>query len=245
VEGAVSQHKRALALDPLLAQAHYNLGNALRNKGQFEASLAAFRRFQALAALIPEWRALAATRVRETKRLVDLDAKLPAVLRGAEEPADAELLGFAQCCQYKGLCGQSVRFYRRAFAANPKLAEDPRTGRREDAACVAALAGCGRGDDAGEFDSNEQPGWRQQSLDWLRVDLAFWTKQLNGVNPKDRAQARQTLQHWRRAVDFAGVRDAPGLAGLPQAERQAWEKFWAEVDLALRGFAAAGAKPPR
>jgi len=39
---------------------------------------------------------------------------------------------------------------------------------------------------------------------------------------------QQTLRHWQQDPDFAGVR-GDALATLPDAERQSWRRFWADV----------------
>jgi Tfp pilus assembly protein PilF len=50
--GAVAGYRRALALDPKLAQAHFNLGWVLQSQGRFAESLKCFRRGHALGASI-------------------------------------------------------------------------------------------------------------------------------------------------------------------------------------------------
>ena len=46
-----------------------------------------------------------------------------------------------------------------------------------------------------------------------------------------RAKAVAAFKHWQTDSDLAGVRDpgAPGLAKLPEAEREVWGRLWAEV----------------
>ena len=74
-------------------------------------------------------------------------------------------------------------------------------------------------------------------LDWVRV---------RGVcrpAPQARADVRRALRHWRQDVDLAGVRDPAALAGLPEAEREAWRKLWQEVEAVLARAGAAGQGP--
>ena len=56
---------------------------------------------------------------------MELDGKLPAILSGQEQPADAdERLGLAVLCQnYKRDYAAAARFYEEAFAAKPGLAD--------------------------------------------------------------------------------------------------------------------------
>jgi eukaryotic-like serine/threonine-protein kinase len=57
------------------------------------------------------------------------------------------------------------------LAATPQLAEDLRAGRRFNAACAAALAGCGRGDDGARLTEPELTALREQAREWLQLDL--------------------------------------------------------------------------
>jgi hypothetical protein len=108
------------------------------------------------------------------------------------------------------------------------LAEDLSTQYRHCAACVAAYAGCGQGEDAAPLDQKEHARLRQQALDWLRADLALWVKQLED-SPQSAPKVRDRMESWQRDPPFAGVRDREALAKLPKAERDTWRKFWAEV----------------
>src|SRR5260370_196524 len=74
------------------------------------------------------------------------------------------------------------------------------------------------------------PRLRQPALDWLRADLAAWHKVLEGDQAKAAPAVRKQLQHWLQDPDFAGVRGPHALAQLPEAERFAWRKLWAEVE---------------
>ena len=64
-------------------------------------------------------------------------------------------------------------------------------------------------------------------------------KQFEGDEEKLRAVVQQTMQHWLGDTDFAGVRGPKALANLPEAERQDWQKLWADVK---ELFAKAGGK---
>jgi serine/threonine-protein kinase len=123
---------------------------------------------------------------------------------------------------------------RDTFTAEPKRADDLNTQHRYNAACAAALAGCGQGKDAADLDDAERARWRRQALEWLRLDLAWWGKALDGGKGQARAQVRAWMQHWRSVGDFAGVRDNDALARLPAEERKEWERFWGEVDALIR-----------
>jgi serine/threonine-protein kinase len=170
--------------------------------------------------------------VRQCERLVELDAKLPRVLKGEAQPADAaERLELAQMCQLPGksLNAAAVRFYTDVFAAEPKVADDLGAAHRYKAACAAALAGVGQGRDASDLGEKGRARLRQQALDWLRADLAACGRVL-GNGPEDaRPLALRCLQHCLADSDFAGVRDPEALARLPERERKAWQQLWGDV----------------
>jgi serine/threonine-protein kinase len=220
------------------------LGAALRGQGRFVDALAALKRGHALGARNPRWPYPSAQWVQQCERLVQLDGKLPAILSGRQQPADAaERIALAELCQMscKKRYALAARFYDEAFAAEPKRAGDRPSEARYNAACAAALAGCGQGEDADKLDTKARARLRQQALDWLRADLAAWHKVLEGDRSKAATAVRQQMQHWLQDADFAGVRGPQALAQLPEAERPAWRKLWAEVE---ELFVQAGGKSP-
>ncbi len=52
--------------------------------------------------------------------------------------------------------------YSAAFSDDPKLADDLSAGFRYDAACFAALAAAGQGEDAGKLDEKERTRLRNE-----------------------------------------------------------------------------------
>jgi hypothetical protein len=139
-----------------------------------------------------------------------------------------------------------VRFWSDAFERQPGLAEDLRAGNRYDAACVAAVAAAGKGEDLPAPDDAAKAGLRGQARDWLGAELAAWAKGLDAGDPQARSLVAQTLPHWQTDPDLAGVRDRDALAKLPADERRAWEALWKDVAALLKGAARPGptaAKP--
>jgi serine/threonine-protein kinase len=237
--GAVAECRKAIELKPAFAEAHCNLGGALRRQGEFQAALAELRRGHELGSRNPHWRYPSAAWVRHCQRLIELDGQLPDILAGKAAPASAGVrIELAQLCSCKRLHRAAAHFYEDAFAAEPKLADDLGAGHRYDAACAAALAGCGQGKDADQLDSKERARLRQQALDWLRADLKSCQQLMNKLAGKAGPVIAQRMQHWLADTDFAGLRGEQALAKLPEAERQAWQKLWQEVELLRRSAAA-------
>ncbi len=234
LEEAIAEWREAVRLRPDRPDAHNNLGLVLRQQGRFTEALAELRRAHELSSTNPNRPNRLAERVRETERLVELDSKLPATLSGQAKPSDAlETLGFAQLCYKKKLHGASARFWAEAFQAQPKLAEDMKVQNRYNAACAAALAGSGAGKDDPKLGDAAKARWRKQALDWLKADLAAWSKILESGPPQARPAIAQTLQHWKADTDLNGLRDAAALAKLPEDEQKACRALWAGVDALL------------
>jgi tetratricopeptide (TPR) repeat protein len=232
VAGAIAEYQKAIALDPKNVGTHCGLGLALRQLGRLHESLASLRRGHALGAGRPAWHMPSGQWVKQAERLLELDRQLPAFLKGERQPRSAaEALDLAKLCQqpFKQRYVAATRFHRAAFAAEPKQAETLRAGQRYDAACVAALAGCGKGKDAAALDSKERFRLRRQALAWLRADLTAWQDLLRKAPQQAGPSVVKALRHWQQDTDLAGVRDKAALAKLPEAERKEWANFWADV----------------
>jgi tetratricopeptide (TPR) repeat protein len=223
VDEAIAEYRQALALYPKLAEAHCNLGHALRQQGRFGEALASLKRGHELGSRDPRWSYPSAQWVQQAQRLATMEPKLPALLKGEAQPTDTERLGLAEVCQIKHLHRDAARFYAEAFIGQPRLADDLQAWHRYTAACVATLAAAGAGADAATLGNKERTDLRHQALDWLRADLKAWAQST------DRFLVQRTLRHWQQDTDLASVRDKEALAKLPQAERDAWHKLWADV----------------
>jgi serine/threonine-protein kinase len=235
VDGAIAAFRQVIHLKADYAEAHCNLGQILQNKGQFTEALAHLRRGHELGTKQPGWRIPSAEWVRKAERMVALEKNLPAILHGEAQPADTpERLTLAKMCAARAWHAAAVRLWADAFAADPRRAGDLNTQDRYNAACSAALAGCGFGNDDPPPGDAAREKLRRQALAWLRADLAAYIKLLAGANPQAPALVRQRLQHWQRDVDFRGVRGDDALAKLPEAERQDWQQLWQDVEALVR-----------
>src|SRR5262249_52697567 len=156
-----------------------------------------------------------------------LEGKLPATLRGEVKFTDARdwLMLAEMCIHHKKRFAAAARFYAAAFMANPKL-EDVQTSHRYDAACAAALAAGGKGEDAADLTDVDRARLRKQAIGWLEAERSALTGSLRKDNE---ASIAGVLRHWETDPDLAPVREEAALARLPVEERKAWAQFWANV----------------
>ena len=221
-----------MELKPDDAAAHSSLAGLLQQLGRYGDALPELRRYKELAR--EEDKQLAARRLCDAEQMAALAPRLPEVIAGKAKAADPrECLMLAKMCQYhKKVFAAAARLYAEAFTADPNLAEGLDPGCRYDAACAAALAGCGQGNDAANLDDTERLRLRRQALDWLTAEFAAWTRVAD--KPANHAQVRRLMLHWRKDADFACVRGDAAIEKLPEAERVAWKKLWADVGTLLR-----------
>src|SRR5262249_14650496 len=124
--------------------------------------------------------------------------------------------------------------YTQAFAAAPKLIEERHKGwNRYNAACAAALAGCGQGKDAAGLDPKERARLRRQALDWLRDDLKVVASPLDYRDQNYIQLLARDWLHWLADPGLAYVRGPEALARLPEDERQRWQELWSHVTVML------------
>ncbi len=230
VDEAITEYRETIRLKTDYAEAHCNLGLVLEQKGQYREAIGELRRGHEFGSRNPRWAYPSAQWVRQCERLVELDEKLPGILEGKATPASPdERIELAGLCSLMRLNRAAVRFYEEAFAVKPALAVGPAAFHRYNAACAAALAGCGQGKDADRLTGMERGRMRRQALNWLRADLDDWRRLLDKKPDGIRAVILGQMRHSLEDIDFACVRGLEALAKLPEAERKPWQELWDDV----------------
>jgi eukaryotic-like serine/threonine-protein kinase len=213
--------------------------------GDLDGAIASYRQALAIPSTTPHargWKSRSEKDLAYALHLKTLEGRLPGLLRGEDNPGSAsETVDAAELCALKRLYTDGTRFYARAFALDPKLADQWRDRNRYAAACCAALGAAGRGDDATALDESVPIRLRRQALDWLRAELAAMTPEVAGGQPDVLMRLKYTLSRWHRDRKLAGIRDADALAKLPAGEREAFAKLWVDVE-ALEKKIAEGPK---
>jgi tetratricopeptide (TPR) repeat protein len=175
--------------------------------------------------------------------------RLDDVVAGRSDPATpAETVEFAGLCDepFRRQYAAAVRLLDRAFAADPKLAEDLASWNRYNAACDATLAASGQGVDAPTAPA-DRAALRGKALMWLRADLVEWTKRATSDKPGEREASAGKMKHWLTDADLATTRPGNPKYDLPAAERPAWESLWTDVratlEAASKPVTAVGSNP--
>jgi len=146
------------------------------------------------------------------------------------EPYDnTERLALLGICGFKNRTRASARLYADAFAADATLADDLRSNHRYNAARMAALAGCGIGEDAKDLGQAERRRWRDQAREWLQADLAARLQDFESDPTAARASVLKALTRWREDPDLAYVRDPGELEKLNADERREYDALWQAV----------------
>jgi hypothetical protein len=199
----------------------------------------------ALAVIFGSLLPLSGRDVRTGRAAVAAPPRLLAVLRGEAEPADnAERLELARLAYDNRYYAGAARLWADAMANDAKLADDRQAGVRYDAARAAALASDGVGRDEPPPDDDAKTMFRHQAYGWLTAELTAWGKLFQSSPERDRPAIVAKVSDWARDDDFAGVRGTAALAKLPDGERKAFARFWAEVGDAETFLALQSGAPP-
>jgi tetratricopeptide (TPR) repeat protein len=236
--GAIREYQAGLELNAHSPPAYIGLAKALVEKGQLAEATALLKD------------ALAPTRIPDSnkqKRAVQLqyneyvswarlDERLRPILISEERvngPEEQVELG-RMCLFYKHMYMNAGVFFAEAFGNRPELVGDLRNTNRFDAACAAALAGTGQGEDVAALQERDKQVWRERARHWLEEDLAQWSKLAASDNAADRALTRAAMFRWKQERYLAGIRNKDALLRLPEGERPVFQKLWDDVDVVLK-----------
>ena len=157
---------------------------------------------------------------------------LPAFLAGTYQPHDNdERVALIGICQFTNRTHALARLFADDNTSEPQTPSDLAASYRYTAARAAALAGCGRGDDAVNLDLEERSRLRKQARLWLELDLAALEKMFDNDNAGEveRREVRRELSAWRAEPDLAGLRE-PGARTVACPGRRSVAPLWKKVD---------------
>ncbi|MDB5349852.1 MAG: serine/threonine protein kinase [Planctomycetota bacterium] len=231
-EESAESYAQAVRSRPDYAEAYCNLGLAEYRLGRFSAASADLTRGLALLPASEPLRSYWGQVEGLARSLAALEPRLAGVIGGGPVPSDVkDVVGLARLCAWRNrrLYLRATRLYQAAFAALPSLAEDLVVGDRYAAAGSAAMAGCGRGEDASGSSETERSELRSLALGWLRADLTRRARQIEQGDARAKADARLRLLYWLRDPNFEAVRGVEAIDRLPEPERAAWKALWSDL----------------
>lgn len=228
VDGAIAAYREAVRCDPGRADAWMYLGRLLQRKSAYDEARRAFER--ALSVSPRDWTGRRDTqkRLRLTRQRMDQIDEVRAVIASGRVPTHlGRLRVLAQAAAWDHRFALAASWYRDVFQ-DPGLLETPVQGWRGQAASCAAKAGSGEGVDAGLLTAEERRAWRQQALEWLRADLAWWRVRIEAGEVKP-AQVAQGMSRMLTYPWLDCIREPRRIARLPDDERREWTRFWDDV----------------
>lgn len=257
-EEAIAEYRTALAHSPNAFRFSEKVATLLRAQGRSEEALMVLRKaaedgpkagpfWDALATAALDQGSFAEARsateralgseARRGKRfelctlLLSIEKQLPAILADKEPVTDAATArALAEWCwKHKRLTATAARLYATAIAIDPSQASDAEVNLRFSAACTAALAGSGAGDDAAALSDRQRADLRKQAFGWLTAEYGAWAEWLGKGEPGNKTTAARAMRSWYQSQDLAAVRDEKALAKLPPNERREWQSLWAKV----------------
>ncbi|HKB34985.1 MAG TPA: tetratricopeptide repeat protein, partial [Gemmataceae bacterium] len=227
---AIAVYRKVISRFPVYGgYANLQMGNALSKKEDWSGAIAAFREAirllseQQQSYLTSAYENLCAALIA-SGRPAEVDDVFREALRlklMPDEPSGLASLGRALVT-----AGGPAEALRRSLAAlrqNPAWAEDPRNHLRYNAARFAMNCVDGKGKDVPP--PSERPAYLRQALDLLTAELVAIRK----LAATDAAFVHRTVAYWLVDEDLQPARDPKVVERLPQDERDAWAKLWADV----------------
>jgi tetratricopeptide (TPR) repeat protein len=145
---------------------------------------------------------------------------------GLDPTSTAAHIALGRALGNSGRMAEAIDHIQQAVRLNPRLAIDP-LGLSDfisDATRTALGAAAGQNAGKGRLDESARRRWRIRALGWLRTYLEHAVKlQQSGE------RAGWSPASWPTDPAFASVRDPAELAKLPAAEREQWQRLWADV----------------
>jgi WD40 repeat protein/tetratricopeptide (TPR) repeat protein len=217
--GAEAAFRKCLSLDDALPEAHCNLGLLLARQGRFEEAVKSLARGHELGLARQKagkrWGYPSAAWLAHYRRLGDLAARYAARKEFADVPeADRAALVEALTLVGRPLAAAQVASAKAESSPGPVV--------------IGAALRCAEGiGDAAGLTAAERSAWRARALAWLRLDLEHFRR---SDPSRWRGQCAAMLSH-----PLLRIAQGDRTATWPATERDAWQRFWAEVKAGAAG----------
>jgi tetratricopeptide (TPR) repeat protein len=217
--------EQAVSIDPKSVTAHINLGRALYDQGRLAESIGHFEQALRIAPEFVGTRINIGSALAATGRVDEAIVHLQHAVR--LDPNSAVAHGdLGSALRAKGRLKEAIDHYQQSVRIDPKFAVSRYllSSSLYDAARDAIRAAAGRDSENARLGEPERAAKRRQALAWLRDDLELTAKLL-----RDGRLSAQSIAPSQADPALASVRDLAALAKLPDAERESWQRFWADV----------------
>jgi eukaryotic-like serine/threonine-protein kinase len=225
LDEAIGHFEEALRIDPKSAGVHFNLGAALGAKGRRDEAIDHLRQAVSINPKFAEAHFNLGTALHAKGRRDEAIDHLRQAVSIKPKFAEAHV-NLASFLGGEGRLEEAIDHYQQAFRIDPNsaLAQNGLRFSLFDAASAAVRATAVLGSEKDRLGEPERAAKRRQALAWLRADLELTTKLL-----RDGKLSAHSLATWQTDPVLARVRHPAALAKLPEAEREPWQHFWADV----------------
>jgi len=212
---AIAACRKAIELQPDFAEAYCNLGNFCAMPDSSWKACLHFAKDTSSAPGDRVGRFPSAPLVQGVEELVDLDTRLPAILRGELRPKDNQERMLSPTCV------SDTRSCTPPPASTPTPLPRTRSWPTTCASSIATTPPAGPSSPPparARTPRTSMTGPRPSAAaarDWLRADLILWSTHAGSNDPKSAPLCGRGFQQWQRDVDLAAVRDPEPLTKLP------------------------------
>jgi eukaryotic-like serine/threonine-protein kinase len=225
IDEAIEQFRVSIRLDPMWPVPHGNLGSTLQAKGQMDEAIDEYGQALRLDASDVGAHVNLGSALYTKGRVEEAIDHFRQALRLDPNLATAHV-NLGSALYTRGRVEEAIDHFRQALRLDPNSAAvHVNLGVSLYAAArLAVRDAAGQGTRNARLGEPERAAKRRQALVWLRDDLELTTKLL-----RDGKLSAQSVAAWQTDPALTSVRDAPALAKLPDAEREPWQRFWADV----------------
>ena len=230
LDEAISQYQDSIRIEPSAPLAHYNFGLALSAKGRLDAAKHQYQESIRLQPGAPLAHLALAIALESEGRLEEAFFQYQESIRLAPKASVTAHDYFGQALWANGRLNEAIGHFEQSLQLEPNsvsVSEDL-CKCRYAAASAALHASTGETSREEPLREKEQISKRRQALDWLRADLELRTQELKEGKP-----VGWSLTAWQTDPALAYVRERAALMKLPDAEREQWQRLWADVSVLL------------
>jgi serine/threonine-protein kinase len=225
VDEAIEHYRRAIAIDSKVDKFHHNLGGALARKGLLDEAIEQYQQALELNPNLAPAHANLGSVLGAKGRLDDAIAQYTEAIRLNPKDAAAHI-SLAKILLDKGRLDDAIDHVMEGGRIDPKLAvyQDKLGNELYSSACARIHSILNPEAQITPLAEPERTKLRRQALELLQADLRLTREIL-----KAHRIAARPLTAWQADPALASVRDTSELTKLPDAEREQWQRFWADV----------------